>query len=214
VFATLSPLDVSCSTDLRPVWKSLQDVLLSHFTGIARFGWQFERFEDAWCAWLEANSRIDWMQERLDERVQSILVSDASAASRASICGCAAKILVAYGKSFRAWMDDNLVAGHAFGEFTPFAPGEIATCADVPVTAATAQRIADMLAARYASYTEVSYRLWVVVSLLGTMSNTYPSATLHDCDDGSDVNPVRLGSTALGGRTLRASATPRLTPQP
>ena len=51
---------------------------------------------------------------------------------------------------------------------------------------------------RYATYTEVSYRLRVLVHALADLRNTYPRATLHDCDEGSDFNPVRLGQTALG----------------
>ena len=51
---------------------------------------------------------------------------------------------------------------------------------------------------RYATYTEVSYRLHVLVHALADLRNTYPRATLHDCDEGSDFNPVRLGQTALG----------------
>ena len=40
-----------------------------HFVDIALYGWQFERFEKAWCAWLDANAAIDWTEERLLERV-------------------------------------------------------------------------------------------------------------------------------------------------
>ena len=43
------------------------------------------------------------------------------------------------------------------------------------------------------------------MNLLGKLSNTYPGATLHDCDDGSDINPVRLDNTALGNYPLRTS---------
>jgi len=64
-----------------------------------------------------------------------------------------------------------------------------------------------LLGERYASYKEVSYRLWVVVSLLANLRSTWPGATLHDCDDGSDHNPVRLDNTALGNYPLRTSVT-------
>jgi hypothetical protein len=37
-----------------------------------------------------------------------------------------------------------------------------------------------------------------LVHVLADLRNTYPRATLHDCDAGSDVNPVRLGHSALG----------------
>jgi hypothetical protein len=45
------------------------------------------------------------------------------------------------------------------------------------------------------------------VNLLSRLRNVYPGATLHDCDDGSDHNPVRLDNTALGNYPLRTSVT-------
>jgi hypothetical protein len=69
--------------------------------------------------------------------------------------------------------------------------------------AGTAARLEALLAERYGAYAEVSYRLRIVLRLLARLRNSYPGATLHDCDDGSDLNPVRLGSTALGNYPRR-----------
>ena len=71
-------------------------------------------------------------------------------------------------------------------------------CGGVPLSPETAAAIREFLVERYDSYTEVSYRLSILVRALADLRNTYPRATLHDCDEGSDVNPVRLGQTALG----------------
>ena len=71
----------------------------------------------------------------------------------------------------------------------------------------TADALAQVLGDRYGAYKEVSYRLWVVVNLLSNLRSTYPGATLHDCDDGSDHNPVRLDNTALGNYPIRAHLT-------
>jgi hypothetical protein len=68
----------------------------------------------------------------------------------------------------------------------------------------TKDAIRNLLEATYAKYQDVSYKLWVVVNLLSKIRNTYPGATLHDCDDGSDINPVRLGSTTLGDKPLKS----------
>jgi hypothetical protein len=73
--------------------------------------------------------------------------------------------------------------------------------------AGTADVIAALLGERYDAYKEVSYWLWVVVNLLSQLRNAYPGATLHDCDDGSDHNPVRLDNTALGNYPLRTTLT-------
>ncbi len=37
-----------------------------------------------------------------------------------------------------------------------------------------------------------------LILLLQQLRTVYPSATLHDCEEGSDENPVRLGNTNLG----------------
>ncbi len=37
-----------------------------------------------------------------------------------------------------------------------------------------------------------------LIQLLQQLKTVYPAAVLHDCDDGGDENPVRLGSTNLG----------------
>jgi len=49
--------------------------MVDYFQYIALNGWQFDRFEDAWCKWLEANSLIDWTEENLQERVETILLT-------------------------------------------------------------------------------------------------------------------------------------------
>ena len=37
-----------------------------------------------------------------------------------------------------------------------------------------------------------------LVKLLPTLHTVYPQATLHDCDESEDPNPVMLGKTILG----------------
>ena len=41
----------------------------------------------------------------------------------------------------------------------------------------------------------------------------FRSATLHDCDDGSDLNPVRLGLTALGNYPLKKTTASDAAPE-
>ncbi len=200
---------VSCTTVLTAsLWADVQAMMTPHFVGIALRGWQFERFENAWCKWLDANAAIDWTEERLLARVQSLLERDLSPpASNAALCECAKDILMQYGMQFFAWMQDNLRAGNAFGSLTPFGPPAVTFCAGMIFKPGTAAAIESLLRDRYADYAEVSYRLSVVVRLLGELRNTYPGATLHDCDDGSDHNPVRLNSTALGNYRPRTTLT-------
>jgi hypothetical protein len=37
-----------------------------------------------------------------------------------------------------------------------------------------------------------------LIEVLQGLKTVYPAATLHDCEEGDDSNPVRLGSTNLG----------------
>jgi hypothetical protein len=184
-------------------------MMTAHFVDIALYGWQFERFERAWCKWLDANAAIDWTEERLLERVQAVLVANLIAPSvqESAICECARTILADYGVKFHKWMDDNVTAGTVFELFPAFVPPTVVLCPGMNFKAGTADVIAALLGERYDAYKEVSYWLWVVVNLLSKLRNTYPGATLHDCDDGSDHNPVRLDNTALGNYPLRTTLT-------
>ena len=192
---------IALDTDL---WADIQAIMAKYFLKSALNGWQFERFEAAWRAWLEANARFDWSDERLQERVQAILTDNLKPVARANLstdamCSCAALFLSACGMAFHDWMGDNVKGGKSFEDIALFTPPAIKLCDDFQIgTGKTLQPLQDLLHERYNAYREVSYRLWMVVGLLSQLSNTYPAATLHDWDAGSDQNPVRLGQTALG----------------
>ena len=201
----IKPGDLSCVVKLDgALWAEVQATLVNYFHYIALYGWQFERFEDAWCQWLDSNAAFDWTEERLQERVEAILTSNVlsatgtPAANKEALCKYAASILATYGMSFYNWMDKNFRDGHSFDQLTPFVPDLITLCTDFTFKPDTAETINTFLNDRYAAYKRVSYQLWIVVNLLSKLRNTYPGATLHDCDDGSDRNPVQLGRTALG----------------
>lgn len=200
----IDPDKIDCTTVLEvALWTKIQAIMVKHFHEIALTGWQFERFEAAWCTWLEANTAFDWMEERLQERVEAILKQNLLSGPDEKLCQCATAILTKFGMDFYHWMNANIKAGNALEEFTSFKPDKITLCAGCTFKPGTDATIEALLKDRYEAYREVSYRLNVVVNLLSKLHNTYPGATLHDCDDGSDQNPVRLGSTALGNYPLR-----------
>ena len=208
------PAKSSCTTVLdTALWSEIQVKMVKHFHHAALYGCQFERFEDAWCKWLEANAAFDWTEERLQDRVEAILIGHlvASATTEKNtqdpLRKCAAAILTKYGMTFYSWMETNIKAGQVCDEksavFSPNIPVAEMLCTGFTFKSDTAQTIKILLDDRYNTYKEVSCRLWAVVNLLSELRNIYPGATLHDCDDGSDQNPVRLGSTALGHYPLR-----------
>ena len=223
--AKVKASEIACTTVLEAtLWTAIQQVMVKHFQQIAIYGWQFERFEDAWCKWLQANAKIDWTEVRLQQRVLVLLEAGLDPAkpspSKEDLCKCAAKIISDYAVTFYDWMQQKIAditdedSWEVFGDLPqPI----IAACNNVILSEPTIQKLTELLVGRtvnenfvpglYNGWVEVSYRLWVVVNLLSQLRNTYPGATLHDCDDGSDQNPVRLDNTALGNYPLRPSAT-------
>jgi hypothetical protein len=182
------------------VQAELLDLLVEHFVEIARHGYQFERFEDAWCRWVDADAAIDWSDERLQETVVEVLAGGvlAEGVPREVLCTLAATVLARFGTQFREWLAAQVAAGTRLDDVPPFQPGPV-HLGDAPAFEDGIATALDLLLReRYAAYTEVSYRLHVLVDALDELRNAYPRATLHDCDEGSDFNPVRLGQTALG----------------
>ena len=214
----LMPAGLSCATVLdAALWAEIMTLMVKHFQFIALYGWQFERFEDAWRAWLKANAAIDWPAERLSERVEAILRGNLLSAPATvnlanELCRRATAILTQFGLNFYDWLEANLTAGRTLQNLTAFVPQPVVLAPGLAFKPGTVTALETLLKARYATYTEVSYRLRMVVNLLGKLRNTYPGATLHDCDDGSDQNPVRLGSTALGNYPLRRQIAPPPSP--
>jgi hypothetical protein len=192
----------------RTIRQETPSHLLAKICWVGNDSGRFDRFEAAWCRWLEADAAIDWTEERLAERVESILTSSMGNSSdpgqppKGELCRCAAAILTSYGMAYHDWMETNLRDGKkSLNDFTPFTPApiDLATlCTGLSFKTATAGAIEALLKERYHEYEEVSFRLRVLLNRLGELSNIYPVATLHDCDEGSDQNPVRLGKTALG----------------
>lgn len=201
--------DIDCINPATAPWDDIRKLMVGHFQQVAQHGWQFERFEHAWWQWQKCNAEIDWTEERLHERVQAILQANLQTATvqEDAVCSCASTILAQFGKEFYEWMESNLQAGKAYEEIPAFESTSAVGLCGLAVKSEAADAIKEFLEQRYNAYREVSYRLWIVVLLLGKLGNTYPGATLHDCDDGSDHNPVRLGSTALGNYPLRTSIT-------
>ena len=206
-FSSIIPEQFACAVILETaLWDEITNRLVLYFRDIALYGWQFERFEDAWFAWLKSNSDFDWANERLHEKVEAILAANlmpGKTAEEENLCGCASNILSKFGMAFYRWMESNFMEGRPLSKSPDFKPPKIALCSELSFKPGTRLRLGTFLLEKYQKYSQVSYQLWIVVNLLGNLRNTYPGATLHDCDDGSDQNPVRLGSTALGNYPLK-----------
>jgi hypothetical protein len=203
VFVSVDLTAVDCAAEIDDALRdALQSVAIERFQEIVLRGRQFERFEDAWCSWLRADASIDWTEERLLETVTAVLKDQLAAkpvddAAEARLCRVAADILAAFGADFAEWRDNCVDAGTP-PDFTVFHPSPIAVPDDLALEPGGAAAVHGLLMERYSAYSEVSYRLRILVDVLGDLRNTYPSGTLHDCDEGDDRNPIRLSQTALG----------------
>ncbi|MBK6963981.1 MAG: hypothetical protein IPH20_08525 [Bacteroidales bacterium] len=205
-FSILSPGSECSSINDSALFDEIRIMMVGHFLDIALNGWQFERFEEAWCAWLKENSAIDWTKELLKERVEAILKANliqGSPTHQTNLCSCAGEILSKHGQAFYTWMEIQFAQGIPMADLPEFNGPIVDLCPGSSFMPETAENLKEFLDERYNAYRNVSYTLHVVVNLLSKFRNIYPGATLHDCDDGSDQNPVRLGSTTLGNYTMK-----------
>ncbi|WP_394216238.1 hypothetical protein [Brachybacterium vulturis] len=171
----------------------------THFARIARDGFALDRLTATWDAWRAADARIDWTQERLEETVQEILAEVATGTEpREAVRRRAAAILTETGTAFAAWRRQHLEAGTPLEQWPLFEPSLPSPGGEPPLTVDSAETLQDLLREHYRRYTTVSARLDQLMQALTGLRSVHPRATLHDRDDGSDVNPVRLGHTALG----------------
>ncbi len=165
---------------------------------------QLTAFQDAWTQWLEVNARFDWTKEHIQKEVKSFLAnnlrsSEDNKAEKIDLSQCACTVVAQYGQEFHNWMKREINKGKGLEkiiieEDTIPQP----TLCSERFKDDTADQLNNRLWKRYRKYVEVSYRLHTVVKLLSELNSIYPTATLHDCDEGSDQNPVRLGKTVLG----------------
>lgn len=159
----------------------------------------FDRFEAAWLAWTAEDALIDWTAERLPETVAEILTAGLAAPAGAeSVRICAVTMLTALGRTFGAWLDDVVADGDSPDTAPPISWPDMLPDCGLSFRPGVIDAVLELARKRYAAYMPVSYRLRLLVRELAGLRNTYPQATLHDCDAGADVNPVRLGHTALG----------------
>ncbi|WP_428667698.1 hypothetical protein [Runella sp.] len=161
----------------------------------------YNDFKTAWENWLTVNATHDWISLRLQERVEAILTANhvpnaAQPAALPTACACALRIVKAYGQLFFDLVQQAADEPPTLTDDIRQSP--IVLCDGHTFANGTEDKIREVLNEAYASLTEVSFRLRQVLDALILLENMYPTATLHDCDDGNDDNPVRLNNTALG----------------
>ncbi|WP_020570411.1 hypothetical protein [Neolewinella persica] len=190
-------------------------------------GESLDEFDARWCAWLEANAAFNWpvLNDEMESAVLYWMEAndgpDTAPASRSD-----AQLLLGYfGDRLREQMAlvatantdppadlANQIMAAAWplnpapNDYDHFGADLQQIAANDPALWAAwrAPDDASLLALRamlqqfYTPWLTVSFRLHRLLTLFQEMHNVYPTATLHDCEDGDDENPVRLNQTSLG----------------
>ena len=171
---------------------------------------QLSRFEAAWCPWLTANAAFAWpeLNDELEANVLDWLPETATLPQ--------ARLLLGYfGEAYRAHVnelvdtDADLTAAtstwmdavwptfqDALDQIAGRDPALYAAWG-LPAAPRLAE-LRDLLEGFYTDWLEVSVLLRRLLLVFQSLRSAYPTATLHDCDDGDDENPVRLDQTTLG----------------
>ncbi len=220
LFAPLVPADFPCLVS-EIGWDVLHDRLLEHFAEVVVTAHQFDRFEQAWCLWLEANDSFNWfvLNQQLQRQTELWLQEGMATIEGRNTCACTELLLGYFGDRYRKWID-YLVEEEIDLEDTDLLQLQLQTmvwdpfledlgtarendpefCEGIDMTD-SGERWEALRIIWFGFYTEwivVSYRLNILLRIFTNLKSIYPTATLHDCDDGSDDNPVRLDNTILG----------------
>jgi len=187
-------------------------------------GEELANFEDLWCTWLKSNADFNWpaLNDELERLVMDWLddngapVTDDRSATRL--------LLGYFGDRLRIWMTElaevnttppaDLAETFMDGVWPAVSPADkqdfgsdlFAIQINDPdlwdawgsPDAARLTELRALLETAYAGWLEVSFHLHRLLLVFQSLRSLYPVATLHDCDDGDDENPVRLNQTTLG----------------
>ena len=171
---------------------------------------QLSRFEAVWCPWLRANAAFSWPErnDELEARVLDWLPGSGTLEQARLLLGYFGEVFHAFIRRLVAdegdpadvvdtWLDDVWpefeVSLDRIGDNDP----ALLRAWDLPDAGRLAQ-LRSVVLDCYTDWIDVSARLRRLLDVFQSLRSAYPTATLHDCDDGDDENPVRLDQTSLG----------------
>lgn len=181
------------------------EMLVRHFTAVAvEDRWfHYTRFKEAWEEWLAANASFEWCDEQVVRKIELVLAGVKVKTKPGKSIAC--QLAERFGTAFTEEIKTCVLTGKTFTDKKrevrrifnlAFKQKKIK---DFGIPEDQTEKLREAFAEIYAPYLTVTEKLWNVVLLMAKIESIYPPATLHDCDDGNDENPVRLGSTMLGG---------------
>ncbi|WP_262965039.1 hypothetical protein [Methylobacter psychrophilus] len=193
------------------IGNTVFEMLTDHFTRIteANHWFLYTRFKTAWAGWLEANAKFRWDNEQVLRKME--LALSVLGISRSNVLTRkrrTSQLAERFGAIFSEEMRTNALEDKIFNTREEqqkevlrifnlaFTGNKIR---DFGIILKDENELAKKFSNIYSRYIDVTIKLWKVLLSLSKLQSIYPPATLHDCDDSNDDNPVRLGSTMLGG---------------
>ncbi|NTW53508.1 MAG: hypothetical protein HGB15_01830 [Chlorobaculum sp.] len=189
------------------IGPDIYDMLAKHFAEVVEddHWYIYDRFKAAWDAWLVALSEAreaEWTPAGFVARVQSVMTGmigswlDPAETARkavaqfAELFSQAIRKLAAKGDSAD---DADGVVADIFDDALGYAPFNSSS-----LSIAEKKTLKTLFIELYAPRVHESLLLREAVTMHAKLHSVYPPATLHDCVDGNDDNPVKLDSTMLG----------------
>ncbi|KAA3438750.1 hypothetical protein [Rufibacter hautae] len=191
------------------VAKALKTTLTTYFLGKENC-FQFNLFRKSWAAWGTELLALDPYEPALEKQVEALLAAHfletGEKQKPETLCACASALAAAYADALRNWLDvaenQEIVLKAAdwrkqLTDLFVLSPTESPqTCPALPSTFFT--KLKNLLVEYYRYKLPLLQTHARLVRTLGQLKSMYPPATLHDCEDGNDDNPVRLDATFLG----------------
>lgn len=205
------PLPIELAAALHATYPdALRTTLTGYFKG-KEACFQFNSFRKAWCEWLTEMNRLDRNETALYQQVEKLMKAQLQAAGIGfkpeNVCECTRRLLETFGDALREWLkkETNIRAARTAPEwqtqvedlFTQSISRPAFNCAfSLPTAFFDALKI--RLVAYYHNKLALLQKHAALLRIMGQLKSIYPPATLHDCEDGNDDNPVRLDATMLG----------------
>lgn len=190
------------------IGPTIYDMMAEHFAEVVEDDrWYiYDRFAAAWSAWLAAlpeSNQSEGCSAGFVSRVQEAMTG--MIGSWLDPAETARQAVGQFGELFAEKMreladagdtvdDPESVVAELFDDALAYAPFNSSS-----LSAAERAELKELFIELYAPRVHESLLLLEAVTMHARLTSIYPPATLHDCVDGNDVNPVRLDSSMLGG---------------
>ncbi len=157
----------------------------------------YAQFKTAWCEWLKENSKLQPKDLQLAKKIKNQMKKDLPNLNEKELCEAAHAVVTFFGEIIRVWVEKNHQTGLQKTAFDTEINNVLINIANL--SNASKSNIKNILQQFYnADRLLLLEKHANLIAIMSRMKSIYPPATLHDCEDGNDENPVRLGATVLG----------------